>query len=572
MSSKKIVRADMLRLTVERQEPLDIEAMLGGRSFIARRLAEEVRPGSHPLGPYNKLFLLPGLLGGTAAPCSGRLSAGGKSPLTGGAKESNAGGVAGQKLARLGVKSLILESVPRSSESLYVLLLSSDSCEFVPCPELRGVGVYETSEKLRERYGKKVGIILIGPAGEMRLTAAGIANTDVDGQPTRYCARGGLGAVMGSKGVKAIIVDDSAARTPESHDRGKFGRAAREIVRLIRETPQTAQVYREYGTAAMVSVTNAIGALPTRNFSTGSFEGADRISGEAVRNLILERGGLTTHACMHGCPIKCSNLLPRSDGTTLVSPLEYETIGLLGSNCGIDDLDAIGEMNRLCNDLGVDTIEIGGALGVAMEAGIIQFGDAIAAMNLIREIGKGTILGRVIGHGGAVTARILGVKKAPTVKGQVMPAYDPRAIKGLGVTYATSPMGADHTAGNTVRVQIDHHAASAQVAASRDAQLLAAIYDSLGMCLFVGAAVKARVDLLADLVAAHLGVECSVDDLFRLARCTILAERDFNRRAGITQVADRLPEHFSEDVNPASGTVFDVPNEDLDRLWSEGGA
>lgn len=250
--------------------------------------------------------------------------------------------------------------------------------------------------------------------------------------------------------------------------------------------------------------------------------------------------------------------------------MEYETIGLLGSNCRIDDLDAIGEMNRLCNDLGVDTIEVGGAIGVAMEAGLIQFGDAIGAMNLIREIAKGTTLGRIIRHGGAVAGRVFGVKRVPAVKGRIMPAYDPRGIKGLGVTYATSPMGAHRTAGNTVRVQIEHHEASGQVEASRNAQLSAAIYDSLGMCLFAGAAVKSRIDLLARLVSAHLGIECSDKDLLILARRTIMAEKELNTRAGLTKAHDRLPEHFVEDTNPASGTVFDVPGEELDRMWEEG--
>ncbi|HHY46280.1 MAG TPA: aldehyde ferredoxin oxidoreductase [Firmicutes bacterium] len=557
----------MQSLRLKREMTNEAYRMLGGRSFIARALLNEVRADSHPLGRHNKLIILPGILGGTPAPCAGRLSAGGKSPLTGGIKESNAGGVAGHKLARLGIKALIFEGKPRQQGELYLLLLTRDSQELIPCPELKGLGVYEAAERLHERYGKKAGIILIGPAGEMQLTAAGITNTDMDGEPSRYCGRGGLGAVMGSKGLKAIVIDDSGTRAPGSHDKKRFNEIVMEIVRLIRETPQTAVVYRNYGTAALVSTTNAIGGLPTRNFSTGSFEGAERISGEALRNLILERGGLATHSCMPGCPIGCSNLLPGKDGKKLVSPLEYETIGLLGSNCGIDDLDAIGEMNWLCNDLGVDTIDVGGAIGVAMEAGLIQFGDSRGAINLIKEIGRGTVLGRVIGHGGALTARVLGVMRVPAVKSQIMAAYEPRGIKGLGVTYATSAMGADHTAGNTVRVDIDHHKAEGQVRASRNAQLTATIYDSLGMCLFVGTAVKGRIDLLADLVSSHLGVPCSADDLLALSRETIMVEREFNRRAGFTKAHDRLPEHFSEEVNPASGTVFDVPEEELDRIW-----
>lgn len=562
-----VLRIDMQAGRVTRAVAGQSLAMLGGRSLIARIVLDEVKPGCDPLGRHNKLLIVPGVLGGTPAPCAGRISVGGKSPLTGGIKESNAGGVAGHKLARLGIKALIFENKPADARGPFILVLAKDSAELVPCPDLAGLGVYESAARLQEKYGKRAGIILIGPAGEQQLTAAGIAITDADGEPGRYCGRGGMGALMGSKGIKAVVIDDSGTRAPQSHDRKRFLEATREIVRLIQETPQTAQVYRNWGTAALVATTNALGGLPTRNFSTGAFEGADRISGEALRELILARGGLATHSCMPGCPIGCSNRVPRADGSNLVSPLEYETIGLLGSNCGIDDLDAIGEMNRLCNDLGVDTIDIGGAVGVAMEAGLVQFGDAAGAIDLIREIGRGTVLGRVIGHGGALTARVLGVRRVPAVKGQVMPAYEPRGIKGLGVTFATSAMGADHTAGNTVRVQIDHHSPRGQVEASRNAQVSAVIYDMLGVCLFVGPAVKSRIDLLGDLVSAHLGIPCSADVLLELAKETIMREREFNRRAGFTNVHDRLPEHFEEEENPATGTTFDVSDEEIDRMW-----
>ncbi|MGE5587880.1 MAG: aldehyde ferredoxin oxidoreductase family protein [Clostridia bacterium] len=562
-----VLRIDMQAGRVARAAAGQSLTMLGGRGLIARVVLDEVKPGCDPLGRHNKLLIAPGVLGGTAAPCAGRISVGGKSPLTGGIKESNAGGVAGHKLARLGIKALIFENKPAGAAGPFVLVLTKNSAELVPCPDLAGVGVYESVARLREKYGKLPGIMVIGPAGENELTAAGISVTNAEGEPGRYCGRGGMGALMGSKGIKAVVIDDSGTRAPESHDKKRFLGAAREIVRLIRETPQTAEVYRNWGTAALVTTTNALGGLPTRNFSTGCFEGADRISAEALRELILARGGLATHSCMPGCPIGCSNRVPRADGSELVSPLEYETIGLLGSNCGIDDLDAIGEMNRLCNDLGVDTIDIGGAVGVAMEAGLVRFGDAAGAIDLIREIGKGTVLGRVIGHGGALTARVLGVRRVPAVKGQIIPAYEPRGIKGLGVTFATSPMGADHTSGNTVRLQIDHHSPAGQVEASRNAQLSAVMYDMLGVCLFVGPAVRDRIDLLGDLVSSHLGVPCSADTLLTLARQTIMTEREFNRRAGFTTVHDRLPEHFAEERNPATDTTFDVSDQDIDRMW-----
>lgn len=569
MAESIVLRVDMSTLKTTREAPAPDELLLGGRSFIVHRLLKEVPPTCDPLGRHNKLFLLPGILGGTLIPCSGRLSAGGKSPLTGGVKEANGGGTAGHKLARLGIKSLILEGLPQRRDAAYLLLATKDRVELVPCPELKGMGVYETAEKLLARYGKKVGVILIGPAGELQLTAAGITNTDRDGEPSRYCARGGLGAVMGSKSVKAVVLDDDGTTVCPSCDRERLAQLIRELGRLVKETPHTAELLPKYGTDSILPVVHSLGALPTRNFSTGTFEGADKIGPEALRQFIIDRGGAPRHACMPGCPIGCSNVLRRRDGSVLVSPLEYESICMLGSNLGIDDLDAIGELNRACNDVGVDTIDVGGAIGVAMEAGLVKFGDAEGALKLVREIATGSVLGRVIGHGGAVAARVLGVRHVAAVKGQYMPAYEPRGIKGLGVTYATSPMGADHTAGHTVAARVDHHSPEGQVEASRKAQLGSVIIDSVGLCSFIAGAVRGRAGLLADLIWAHLGVDVSDSDLTALAKRTLAAEREFNRRAGFTAVDDRLPEWFQEEVNPASKTVFDVPAQELDRMWED---
>ncbi|MEW6230449.1 MAG: aldehyde ferredoxin oxidoreductase N-terminal domain-containing protein, partial [Bacillota bacterium] len=300
MANAKILRVDMATLKTARETPADDELVLGGRSLIVHRLLKEVPPTCDPLRRHNKLLLLPGVLGGTLIPCSGRLSAGGKSPLTGGVKEANGGGTAGHKLARLGIKSLIFEGLPEKRDAAYLLLISKDSVEFVPCPELRGMGVYKTAQKLLQRYGKKVSVILIGPAGELQLTAAGITNTDRDGEPSRYCARGGLGALMGSKGVKAVVLDDEGTTVCPSHDREKLDRLIRECARLVKANPQTAEVLPKFGTDSMLNVTNPLGGLPTRNFSTGTFEGADKIGPEALRAFITSRGGDPTHACMPG--------------------------------------------------------------------------------------------------------------------------------------------------------------------------------------------------------------------------------------------------------------------------------
>lgn len=545
---------------------------LGGRALTARVLHDEVDPACEPLGRYNKVVLAPGLLAGTGVSSASRVSIGGKSPLTSGIKEASAGGVLGGMLARLGIKAVIIEGRAKPGQ-WFVIHLSGRGARLVPAGELVNLGTYETVARLREVYGSRVGIATLGPAGMMRLNAAGVACTDHEGQPGRFAARGGLGAVLGSKGVKAIVVDADGATKPTPHDAAGFRRAAKAYHDALRDTPQTAEVYANYGTAAIVDITNELGGFPTCNFSTGRFEHAGELSGRAIHRLLKERDGeaVIAHACMPGCIIRCSNVFVDSQGKTLVSPLEYETIGLLGSNCGIGDLDTIARMNYLCNDLGVDTIEIGAALGVAMEAGVLSFGAAEDAMAAIRQIGDGTLLGRVLGSGAAIAGRVLGVEHVPVVRGQAMAAYEPRAIKGLGVTYATSPMGADHTAGNTIRAKVDHHSAEGQIAASRNAQVVAATFDTLGLCLFAGPAISTRLNLLVDLLIALYGWELDTAGLMMLGEQTLGMELAFNRAAGWSEWGNRLPEYMSLEPNPATNTVFDIPAEHLAQLYQKPG-
>jgi aldehyde:ferredoxin oxidoreductase len=426
---------------------------LGGRALIPRILLDEIPPMCDPLGPFNKLLWTPGLLVGHMISSCDRISVGSKSPLTGGVKESNAGGSTGLKMAYMGMKTLILEGA-RSDDGWWLLILNTEGGRFERVDDLAGLGVYEASERLLDRFGKKVGIALIGPGGEMRLHAAGIQNLDKDLESSRINARGGMGAVMGSKGVKAIIFDAEGGKAPPLVDRKLFKEAQKYYTKELLAHPQTT-VYADYGTAAIALMCDGLGALPTRNFSSGHFEGVEKISGETMRDMLLARGGdsETTHACMAGCIIRCSNCFGSTTGDKIVSPIEYETIGLVGSNLGIDSLDEVAKLNWEINDLGLDTIEIGAALGVAAEAGLMEFGDAASAMKLVHEIRQRTPLGRVLGHGAAMAGQVLGVRRVPVAKGQAISAYDPRAIKGTGVTYATSPQGADHTAGLTIRAK-----------------------------------------------------------------------------------------------------------------------
>lgn len=558
----KIIRVNMTAPEIK-LEKLPESRMLSGRALTSRIVFDEVIPTVDPLGPHNKLVIACGLLAGTGLSGANRLSVGAKSPLTGGIKESNAGGIAAFKMARLGIRSIIVEGMPVNGGP-YVLIIDNKGPRLEKAGDLSMLGVYEKAARIYSRHGSRVGVILIGPAGERRQLTAGITNNDPDGVPGRYCGRGGLGAVMGSKGLLAVILDDSGVSPELPANKEAFKNSVKEIARWIKETPQTAEVFPKYGTAAMLNNTNTIGALPTRNFSTGRFDGAEKINGYAVHDTIVARGGkgTPTHACMPGCLIRCSNVFPGVNGNAIVSPLEYETIGMLGSNCGIDDLDAIARMNYLCNDFGVDTIDVGCALGVVMEAGIVPFGDSASAVSLVEEIGRDTMMGKILASGVVTAGRVFGVRRIPAVKGQGMAAYDPRGMKGIGVTYATSPMGADHTAGNTARASVRHNIKDGQVEASRGAQVGAALFDSLGICLMLGAGIKDR-GILAQMVSDRYGLKVSLDDLLKTASETLALEREFNRKAGITAAHDRLPEFFYEEVNPASDSVFDIFEEEL---------
>lgn len=563
----------ILRINVSEQsdsrEPVpDTWQRLGGRGLLARIMLDEGIHSCDPLGSDNKLIFAPGLLVGHMLSSCDRISVGAKSPLTGGIKESNAGGSTGLQLTHLGIKALILEGKPREP-GWWLLHLNKDGVRFESADPYAGLGVYQLAQLLLDRFGDKNAIALIGQGGEMQLGSAGIQNLDKDRSPTRINARGGLGAVMGSKGIKAIVIDARQGEKPPIDNRQAFRDAQKRFTQALMAHPQTA-IYRDFGTAGMTKLSNGLGALPTYNFSNGKYAGAEKLSGEYMRQLLLKRGGEseTTHACMAGCTIRCSNVFGDASGKALVSPLEYETIGLMGSNLGIDDLDIIAQMNWEVNDLGLDSIEIGAALGVAAEAGLFEFGDGKAALALIAEIRAGTPFGRLLGNGAAITGKVLGIERVPVVKGQAMSAYDPRAIKGTGVTYATSPQGADHTCGLTIRAKIDHLNPNGQVELSRSSQINAAGYDSLGACSFAGFGFAVTPESIRDLLQARYGWGVGVDILQELGRETLTLEREFNHRAGFNRWNDRLPEWMRREPLPPHQAVFDVLDDELDSLFN----
>ena len=560
-------------------EPVGAYAGLGGRALTSAIVSKEVPPTCHPLSEDNKLVIAPGLLSGSAAAMSGRISVGCKSPLTGGIKEANAGGQPSQMIGRLGYAAIVLEGKPKD-DTLYRIYINKDKVEIKPDKSLKMLGNYALADKMKAEYGDKVACISIGPAGEMKMAAASVAFTDMEFRPTRHAGRGGVGAVMGAKGVKVIVVDDSglAVRTPK--DPEKFKEANKAFVAGLRKHPVTGQGLPAYGTNVLTNVINEAGAYPTKNFMWGRFDTCSKISGETQAEAENARGGegSATHGCHRGCVIRCSGTFYDKDGHYLTKQPEYETVWAHGGNCGIDDLDAIAMLDRLDDDYGLDTIEMGATIAVAMEAGIAKFGDAQAAINLVKEVGKGTPLGRILGNGAAVTGRVFGVERVPVVKGQSMPAYDPRGVQGIGVTYATTTQGADHTAGYAVTANIlgvggkvDPLKPEGQIELSRNLQIATAAIDSTGMCLFIAFALLDQPDTfqaLLDLINTFHGLKLTADDVTALGKKVLKMEREFNLKAGFTKEMDRLPDYFKKEKLPPHNITFMVKDADLDKVFN----
>ncbi len=575
----RILRLNMARQSYRWQEVPPAYAGLGGRGLTSRLIREEVDPTCHPLSAANKLVLAPGLLTGTVAANSGRLSVGGKSPLTGTIMESNVGGTVSQKLARLDIKAVVLEGKPRQGDGCCLVKFSPEGVEFFPAAEYEGLGNYRTMALLWKRFGRGVGVVSIGPAGEKCLSAASIQVSDPAGRPARAAGRGGLGALMGSKKLKALVVDDKGAPAsiPVADPEG-FKAAARAWAHHLSCHPVTGQALPAYGTAVLINIINEAGALPTKNFRGGRFQYAEDISGERMAELIKQRGGKTKEGCHPGCLIQCSQTYFDAKGKYLTSGLEYETIWALGANTLIRHLDEIAQMDRLCDDLGLDTIEMGVTVGLLMEGGVIPWGSGPAAIKMLKKVGKNDPWGLIIGNGAVFTGRALGLDRVPAVKGQALPAYDPRAEKGVGLTYATSPMGGDHTAGYGVAANIlkcggggDPLKKEGNIELSRNLQIATAAIDATGLCLFVAFPVLDNPEALqciVDLINARYGLSLTTADVTALGRQILHDERSFNREAGFTNAQDRLPGFFKENLKPHNVT-WDFTNEEIDRVLAD---
>jgi len=575
---RKILRVDMDSGRVKFEEVPESYEALGGRGLTSQVVADEVPPECNPLGPNNKLVFAPGIVTGTSAPTSGRISVGAKSPLTGGIKEANAGTSFSQKMAKLGVKAIIVEGT-KGDSGYRCLKIDSDGAELVEADDWAGIGLYEAFEGISAEHGEGLGICGTGIAGELFGSNSGIAFNDTEGMPSRYAGRGGLGAVMASRGLKLILVDDEGAEGVEIEDEETFNKGKKKLTDALtsHDVTKPGGTLNSYGTSALVNVINEAGALPQKNFSRGSDDRAAKVSGEKKSEEIKKRGGERPHRCSPGCVIGCSEVWTEENGKNPVGVLEYESVWALGPNCEIYDLDIIGELNRKCNDLGMDTIEAGNTIAVAMEGGMADFGDGEAALELMEEIRQGTPKGRILVNGTEFTGQALGVTRIPTVKGQAIPAYDPRSIKGIGTTYATTPMGADHTAGYAIAPEIMGVGGEAdplspeKAEMSRNLQYSTAVIDTTGHCLFTAFAVldiPEGLEGMVEEVNGVLGADLTVDDIPEIGKQILDVEREFNREAGFTKKDDRLPEFMREEELPPHNETFDVPNEELDKVFS----
>lgn len=560
---------DMTTSTIQR-DPLDKEwSELGGRALNAQVAMAKIPPTCDPLGKDNVLIISGGVFAGTNFTTAHRLSIGGKSPLTGGIKEANVGGVFGTLLAEHGIRLITIEGLPKEDE-LYLLYIKADGqVELLDGQKYRGLGNYAMVDAIHQEYGDKTALLSIGMAGERKYKAASIQSTEFGpGHPSRAAARGGIGALMGSKGLKGILIEKPTEKYQvEYADKEMFRAAALAFNQLIAEGAKT-HPFSNIGTISTIEVTGVNGALPEGNFSGKFFPDYKKLGVEAFLSKLAAGGGGNKKACQPGCIVKCSNIYNDADGNYITSGFEYETIALFGPNCRITDYDAIALMDRMCDDIGVDTIDMGCAIGVAMDAGKIPWGDAQAAIGLLKEMEEGTAFGEILGNGCESVGLHLGCKRIPVVKHQAIAAYDPRNTKGTGITYATSPQGADHTAGITMGRAFEDTGRTAQAFVSNKLQVAMCFADSM-MCIFCFAHIVPILPRMAEMIAGLYGGEVDFTRVtIGLGVRTLLTERAFNQAAGFTAEDDKLPEFFYTEMSAATGSVFDIGEVEMETLFN----
>ncbi|MBD3211440.1 MAG: aldehyde ferredoxin oxidoreductase [Candidatus Lokiarchaeota archaeon] len=544
--------------------------LYGSRGLTSKIVNDEVPPNCDPYGPENILIISNGLLTGSPFPNSARTSVGGKSPLTGGIKEANVGGRGSMLLAQHGIRGIVLEE--QSDEWKYVLI-DEKGVHFENAGDFVGLGNYKLCEKLYEKYGERIGIYSIGPAGENLMRASTVASNDLEGYPSRHAARGGLGSIMGSKKIKAVVIIPPQKSKIKIKNIKQFREISKPFTKNLATSKETFSIF---GTPLMIKAMSEYGGLPTKNFTMGSYESADKISGEKLHELVVDRGGKNRLACSPTCVIRCSNLVKDAEGKHITSSLEYETIAMNGSNLMIDDLDKIARIDQMCDNIGIDTIEFGCTMGVAMDSGKIEWGDAEAVFEILEEIRKGTKEGKLYGNGVCHLAEQLGHDRVPHVKGQGMSAYDPRVFKAMSVTFATSPMGADHTAGAAIagraaRQDKDYGELTdnaQKLELSYELQIYTTVLDSMGCCYFIGPSYE-TMGLIADALNAMYDLELTREDVIDLGKKILKNELEFNRKAGITDEMNKLPEFFRKETSEPVELKVSLQEESLKKFWKK---
>ncbi|HLF50451.1 MAG TPA: aldehyde ferredoxin oxidoreductase C-terminal domain-containing protein [Methylomirabilota bacterium] len=554
--------------TIAKRELSGEAIVKAGRALIAKTLLELGAATVDPLSPQNPLIFSAGPFAGTSFSNANRTSVGCKSPLTLGVKEANGGGTFSYGLGQLKIAGFTL--LGASPDWVVIHFKKDGSIAFDAGAPYLGKGNFEAARMLHSRYGKKVSLALCGPVGEYQGLLAGIALSDKDNRPSRLAARGGVGAVMGSKKVKAIVVD--LDRIPPFEDPKKVNASIKSYAKMLQADGVVANFYAKIGTMGMADVQNQLGGLPVRNFSAG--QQADlaagetfKMGGEFIGQLNTSRGGEQTHACMPGCVIQCSNVYHDAGGKEVVSPVEYETLGLLGTNCGLSDPDDLAALNFIANDLGVDTIELGAMLAVLMEAGQGKFGDVQFMTDCLVEIRAGTEKGRLWAQGTARVGEHYHVRRVPVIKQQAISAYDPRVVEATGIGMMATAQGADHTVGNLPRLKSREMDLESLVSQSLLHQTRVAANDSLGLCIFGMTVTNPNTEFLVTALNAAHGTSLTTDFFEALGREALRLEHEFNRRAGFTEKDDELPAFFYSEALPPTGRVARFHGADVHGMY-----
>jgi aldehyde:ferredoxin oxidoreductase len=524
------------------------ELFLGGRGLGVEILFREVARGTNPLSPENKLIFATGPLTGTGAPTSGRYSIITRSPLTGTIFDSNSGGHFGVQLKRAGWDAMIVEG---KAESPSYLWIRDDVVEVRNAARIWGSSTHATEDIIRSETEKEAKVACIGPAGERQVLISSIIN-----DKHRAAGRGGVGAVMGSKNLKAVAVLGN--HEPAIANKEEFTAAARMSLEAISKNPVTKDALPNYGTTVLVNVINEIGALPTHNFQKGYFEDADAISGETIRERIFEK-----RVACDACTVACGRetKIPGSDRKG--EGPEYESTWAFGAACGVRDLEAIAEANYLCNEYGLDTISTGSTIACAMELSTVghlpsgpRFGDAEAMVNLVRLTGERSGVGNELAEGSLRFAARHGHPEfSMTVKGLEMPGYDPRGIQGMGLTYATSNRGACHLRAYMISAEVlgnpcmvDRLKTDGKASLTILLQNISAATDSMVLCRFSQFAMNP--DHYARLLRTVTGASFTSRDLITIGERIYNLERAFNAREGFDRRADSLPKRLLETPLP----------------------